>query len=107
MISIRILHLSNLNAQYGQHLLSFGGAVFSAIFFGLVLLTILLAGVGLFMHKFSLAIICLPLVFIPLFLLSYGVSWFVASLGVYVRDSAHVIGIVLQMLVFVTPVLKI
>jgi lipopolysaccharide transport system permease protein len=79
-------------------------AVFSSIFFGLVSLTILLAGVSLFIHKFSLAIICLPLVFIPLFLLSCGISWFVASLGVYVRDLAHVIGIVIQMLIFVTPV---
>jgi lipopolysaccharide transport system permease protein len=79
-------------------------AVFSGIFFGFVSLAILITGVGLFMHKFSLAIICLPLVLAPLFLLSCGISWFVASLGVYVRDSTHIIGIALQMLIFVTPI---
>ena len=79
-------------------------AVFSAIFFGLVSLTILLAGVGLVMHKFSLTIICLPLVFLPLFLLCSGISWFVASLGVYVRDLSHVVGIVTQVLFFMTPI---
>jgi lipopolysaccharide transport system permease protein len=79
-------------------------AVFSAFFFGLVSLIILVAGVVLLMHKFSLAIICLPLVFIPLFLLSCGISWFVASLGVYVRDLAHVVGIVIQVLFFMTPI---
>ena len=79
-------------------------AVFSAIFFGLVSLTILLAGVGLVMHKFSLTIICLPLVFLPLFLLCSGISWFVASLGVYVRDLSHFVGIVIQVLFFMTPI---
>ena len=79
-------------------------AVFSSIFFGLVSLIILLAGVGLVMHKFSVTIICLPLVFVPLFLLCSGMAWFVASLGVYVRDLAHVVGIVIQVLFFMTPI---
>lgn len=79
-------------------------AVFSSIFFGLVSLTILITGVGLFMHRFSLAVICLPLVFVPLSLLSCGVSLFVASLGVYVRDLVHVIGIAMQVLFFMTPI---
>lgn len=80
-------------------------AVFSAFFFGLVWLTILLAGVALSMHKFCLSIICLPLVFIPLFLLCCGISWFVASLGVFVRDLAHAVGIVIQILFFMTPII--
>lgn len=78
--------------------------VFSAVFFGLVSLTILLAGVVLVMHTFSLTIICLPLIFVQLFLLCCGISWFVASLGVYVRDLPHIVGIVLQVLIFMTPI---
>jgi len=78
--------------------------VFSVFFFGVVSLIILLAGVVLILHKFSLAVICLPLVFVPLFLLCCGFSWFVASLGVYVRDLAHVIGIGIQILFFMTPI---
>jgi lipopolysaccharide transport system permease protein len=79
-------------------------AVFSAFFFGLVALAILLAGAGIFMHTFSFTIICLPLAFVPLFLLCCGISWFVASLGVYVRDIVHVIGVVVQILFFATPI---
>jgi O-antigen/teichoic acid export membrane protein len=37
MISIRILHISNLNAQCGQRLLSFGGAVFGGSLIGMLL----------------------------------------------------------------------
>ncbi|OHB49733.1 MAG: sugar ABC transporter permease [Planctomycetes bacterium GWF2_41_51] len=79
-------------------------AVISAIFLGLISLIILIAGIWLTMHKFSLTMICLPLAFLPLFLLCCGISWFAASLGVYVRDLSHVIGIVMQGLFFMTPI---
>jgi lipopolysaccharide transport system permease protein len=78
--------------------------VFSAIFFGLISFLILFAGILIFMYKFSIFIIFLPLVFIPLFLLSCGVSWFVASLGAYIRDLTHVVTILIQILIFMTPV---
>jgi lipopolysaccharide transport system permease protein len=31
-------------------------------------------------------------------------AWFVASLGVFIRDLAHAIGIILQVLYFMTPI---
>jgi lipopolysaccharide transport system permease protein len=46
----------------------------------------------------------LPVVLLPLALLSLGVSWFLAALGVYLRDVAHVIGVATTALLFVTPV---
>jgi lipopolysaccharide transport system permease protein len=79
-------------------------SVLSACFFGLVWIGILLLGIVLFFHKFCLAAICLPLIFIPLVLFSCGLAWFVASLGVFIRDLAHLIGIVLQVLYFMTPI---
>ena len=79
-------------------------AVLSACFFGLIWIGILLLGIVLFLHKFCLASVCLPLVFIPLLLFSCGISWFVASLGVFLRDLAHVVGILLQVLYFMTPI---
>lgn len=78
--------------------------VFSSLFFGVISLAILLVGVGLFLHTFSLTIICLPLVLLPLFFLCCGISWFVASLGVYVRDLTNVVGIGVQVLFFITPI---
>lgn len=47
----------------------------------------------------------LPLVLLPLVLLSLGATWFLASLGVFVRDVGHVVGLVLQVLLFATPIL--
>ena len=78
--------------------------VLSACFFGLVWIGILLAGVALCFHEFCLAAVCLPLIFIPLILFSCGIAWFVASLGVFLRDLAHVVGILLQVLYFLTPI---
>jgi len=79
-------------------------SVLSACFFGLVWIGILLAGIVLFLHKFCLAAVCLPLIFIPLILFSCGIAWLVASLGVFLRDLAHAIGIILQVLYFMTPI---
>lgn len=79
-------------------------SVLSACFFGLIWIGILLLGIVLFFHKICFAAICLPLIFIPLVLFSCGLAWFVASLGVFVRDLAHAIGIILQVLYFMTPI---
>ena len=35
---------------------------------------------------------------------SMGIGFFLASLGVYIRDVEHVVGITLQVLFFLTPV---
>lgn len=79
-------------------------AVLSAVFFGLVWLGILTAGVLLCMQKICLTLIGLPFVMIPLFLFCCGMAWFMASLGVYVRDLGHVTGVILQILFFLTPI---
>jgi lipopolysaccharide transport system permease protein len=79
-------------------------SVLSAFFFGLMWLGILFIGIVLFMHKLCLISICLPLVFISLFLLCCGFSWFVASLGVFVRDLSHAIAIIMQILFFISPI---
>jgi len=78
--------------------------VMSSLFFGLVSFAILTVSVAILMHKLSIALICLPLLLLPLLLFTCGIAWFVASLGVYMRDLAHIIGIVLQVLIFLTPV---
>ena len=62
--------------------------VFYLIFFGIPLVTILL----------------LPLVLIPLALMTLGFSWFLASLGVYLRDIGQLIGAVTTVLMFLSPI---
>jgi len=67
-----------------------------ALFFAGVSMLILLIAVGVGMQTVSLSLPLFPLVLLPLFLLTAGLSWFVASLGVYLRDIGQLIGVVLQ-----------
>lgn len=45
-----------------------------------------------------------PLVMLPLVLFVMGLSWALASLGVFLRDVGQIIGIAVQMLMFMTPI---
>lgn len=55
--------------------------------------------------QFSWTIVLLPLVLAPLVVLILGVSWFLASLGVYVRDIAQVTGVLSMALLFLSSAL--
>lgn len=46
----------------------------------------------------------LPLVLLPLVLFTMGVSWFLASLGVYLRDVAQTVGMFTTIMMFLSPV---
>ena len=46
----------------------------------------------------------LPLVVLPICLGTLGISWIVASLGVFVRDVGHAVALAVQALFFATPV---
>lgn len=52
----------------------------------------------------SLMMLLLPLVLIPLFLTVLGISFFVASLEIYLRDTQYIVGVILQVLFFMTPI---
>jgi lipopolysaccharide transport system permease protein len=65
-----------------------------------MLLLVRLAGEGRLPWTLPLA----PVVFAPVVLLTLGVAWFLASLGVFVRDIHYLIGLLLQSLVFITPI---
>ena len=46
----------------------------------------------------------LPIVLLPLILMTLGFSWFLASLGVYLRDVSQIIGILTTALMFLSPI---
>lgn len=46
----------------------------------------------------------LPLVLTPLTLMTLGLAWFLASLGVYLRDVGQIIGVVTMVLTFLSPI---
>lgn len=79
-------------------------ALFSALLhflvsFGVLLVFCLLAGVPV--HA---GVLLVPIVLLPLVLMILGVSWVFASLGVYLRDLAQVMGIVTTVALFLAPV---
>lgn len=46
----------------------------------------------------------LPIVLLPLCLFVMGMSWALSSLGVYLRDVGQIIGLVITVLMFLTPI---
>ena len=51
-----------------------------------------------------LTILLLPLVLLPLCLATLGLTWFLASVGVFLRDIQQIIGAVVTALMFLSPV---
>ncbi len=49
-------------------------------------------------------LLLLPLTLLPLVLVTLGISWLLAALGVYLRDVAQAIGLVTLVLMFLSPV---
>jgi lipopolysaccharide transport system permease protein len=45
-----------------------------------------------------------PLVVIPFWLFTLGIAWFVTAAGAYIRDLTHVMPVLLQLLMFLSPV---
>jgi lipopolysaccharide transport system permease protein len=49
-------------------------------------------------------IVFFPFVLMPLIALVLGITWFFASIGVYVRDSPHLISFITTILMFLSPI---
>ncbi|NNM87773.1 MAG: ABC transporter permease [Phycisphaerae bacterium] len=76
----------------------------SAFFHFLVSFGVLLAACLVLTHSLSWTVVFAPLVVVPLLLVSVGLMWFIASLGVYLRDMAQVMGLVTLTLNFLCPI---
>lgn len=76
----------------------------SAVFHFFVNLVVWIGFYLVFMGLPSLTVFLLPLVVLPLLLFSIGLSWFLASLGVFLRDIGQVTGVLTMVLMYVTPI---
>lgn len=90
------------------------------VVFPLEILTWVAFGAALFHFLVSLAVwmlfsfwvlgvphatlVLFPLVLMPLALLVMGLSWFLAALGVFLRDVAQMVGVMVTVLMFLTPI---
>lgn len=77
-----------------------GSAAFHAVASLLVLLGVILA-VGGVIHPHALLA---PVLILPIALAALGVGWFLASLGVFLRDVGQITGILTTALLFLSPV---
>jgi lipopolysaccharide transport system permease protein len=52
----------------------------------------------------SWTVVFLPVALLPVVLLSLGLSWFLASLGTFLRDIGPIVGVLNRVLTFMTPI---
>jgi len=86
---LEILPIVNLTAACFHLLISFSvWLVFYLLFFGIPSITILL----------------FPVILLPMLLLVLGLSWFLTSLGVYLRDVSQLTNLLITALMFLSPI---
>lgn len=78
--------------------------VITAVFHFLLALVILVVFLLITGHGLAVTVFAAPVVILPFLLLIMGVAWFVAALGVYVRDTSHVTGFITTALLFLSPI---
>jgi lipopolysaccharide transport system permease protein len=66
---------------------------------GLLLIFCIFTGISL-----KATVVLVPIVMLPLLLMTLGLTWLFASLGVYLRDIAQGIGVVTTLLMFLSPI---
>ena len=76
----------------------------AALFHNIISLGVLLAAFGIFNGYLHWTAIFIPFVMLPLVILATGLSWMLASLGVFLRDVGQTIVIITTVLMFLSPV---
>ena len=76
----------------------------TALFHSLISLGVLLIAFAVFNGYICWTAVFLPLVLLPLVILSLGFAWMLASLGVFMRDLGESIRLVLTVMTFLSPV---
>lgn len=79
---------------------SMGAALFHAMVSVLVLL-----GAFFVVNGFvPWTIVFLPIILLPLMMMTLGVAWVLASIGVFMRDVGQIVGVMTTVLMFLSPV---
>jgi len=78
--------------------------VFSALIHAAISTGVLLLAVLVLQHTLCWTVVFLPIVLLPLILMTIGFACFLASLGVYLRDLAQSINIVTMVTMYLCPI---
>jgi lipopolysaccharide transport system permease protein len=79
-------------------------ALGSVLFHSLVSLSVLLLAQFILNQSLPWTVMLFPLVLFPLILSSLGAAWFLAAIGVYVRDVGQITGVITTILMFLSAV---
>jgi len=79
-------------------------ALATALFNAGVGFSLLLAASALLGASLNWTAIFVPLTLLPVVLVSLGLSWLLASLGTFLRDVGPMVGVIAQVLMFMTPI---
>jgi lipopolysaccharide transport system permease protein len=79
-------------------------ALGSALFHGAISVVVLLILQFILAGSIPWTALFFPVILIPLIFVTLGFTWFVASMGVYVKDIGQTIGLVTSILLFLSPV---
>jgi len=78
--------------------------VVSALTMEMLGLSVLLVAVALFGGGLGWSLVVLPAIIVLQFMLTVGLAWFLASLTVFLRDVAQVLGLAMTLWMFLTPI---
>ncbi len=78
--------------------------VLTALTMATIQIVLLLAAVGVVQQTLSWTWVFIPIVIAPYALLLLGVSWLLASIGVFLRDLDQLMGLIVMLLLFLSPV---
>jgi len=79
-------------------------AMGAALFHALISLSVLLIAFLLFNGFLHWTVIFTPLILLPLVIMTLGISWMLAAIGVFLRDVSQTIGLITTVLMFLSPV---
>jgi lipopolysaccharide transport system permease protein len=76
----------------------------AALFHGAISLIVWLIAYAIIFGPPHLTVLYLPLIILPISLFIMGFSWILAALGVYIRDVSQLTGILITVLMFLSPI---
>jgi lipopolysaccharide transport system permease protein len=76
----------------------------AALFHAAISVCVLLIAQLVLSGSISWTAIFFPVVLMPLLMVTMGFAWFLSATGVYVRDIGQTIGLLMSVLLFVSPV---
>ena len=66
---------------------------------------VLLVAIAILRHEVHATIVFLPVILVPQLIATLGLAWFVASVGVFIRDIVQGISLVLMAWMYLTPII--